>query len=537
MPASITLSNLSWSTPDGTPLFSDLDLTFGAERCGLVGRNGTGKTTLLRLIAGEVSPRAGSLHVDGRVGVLRQEVAPDPDATLADLFGARAALAVLDRAEAGCASIAELADADWLLADRIAAALARLGLDAAPATPLAALSGGQRTRARLAALIFDAPDILLLDEPTNNLDGAGRAAVAELLAGWTGGAIVVSHDRALLERMDAIVELTTLGATRYGGAYADYRARKAIELQAAEHDLARAERTRADTARKAQEAAERKARRDGAGKRRRAEGGQPKMLLDKAKERSEASGGANARLRDARRAEAEAAHDAARARIEVLQPMAMDLPPTGLHSARGVLRLDHLTGGQDAAAPVIRDLSLSLTGPERLAITGPNGAGKSTLLALLTGELPPLSGTAETLVPMARLDQQMDLLDPEDTILGNYRRLTPRSGETESHAALARFMFRAGDGLRRVGALSGGQRLRAGLACVLGRVDPPQLLILDEPTNHLDLDAMSALEAALNAYDGALIVVSHDTAFLDAIGITRRLHLPLAESAQHVTKL
>lgn len=265
MPASIILSKCSWSTPDGRALLSDLELTFGPERAGLVGRNGIGKTTLLKLMSGEPRPHTGSVTVNGVLGILRQTIQAPPHETVASLFGIADALALLRRAENGEASADELADADWTLEARVASALARVGLDTHPETHLATLSGGQSTRARLAALIFTEPDFLLLDEPTNNLDREGRAAVIDFLAGWRGGAIIVSHDRELLETMDAIIEMTSLGATRYGGNWSQYRERKAVELAAARHDLADAEKRVTEIDRKAQEATERKARKDRAG--------------------------------------------------------------------------------------------------------------------------------------------------------------------------------------------------------------------------------------------------------------------------------
>ncbi len=519
----VTLSRLSWSTPEGTALFTDLTLAFGPERTGLVGRNGTGKTTLLHLIAGLLPPRSGAVQVQGRAALLRQGIAPGE--TVADLFDARAALALLARAEAGQASADDLALADWTLPARIGAALLRCGLDCPPETALSALSGGQATRAALAAALFTDPAVLLLDEPTATLDRDGRRQVQDLLGTWPGAAIVVSHDRALLERMDAIVELTTLGATRYGGPYSDYRAQKARDLAAAAGDLAGAERHQAEAARRARQAQDRKARKDGAGKRARVKGGQAKILLDRAQERAEASKGAQSRLHDARATEAAAATESARARIEVLQPIRMDLPPTHLPRDRRVLVLDRVTGGHDPARPAIRDLSLALTGPERLAITGANGSGKSTLLALIAGHLPPRAGRVETCVPLALLDQRVSLLHPDETLRDAFLRLNPGAGETLCRATLARFLFRADDALQRVGALSGGQRLRAGLACTLGGIRPPALLLLDEPTNPLDLDATEALEAALAGYDGALVVVSHDARFLDALRMDRELAL------------
>ena len=242
MPAHITLSRLSFSTPDGTQLFSDLDLAFSRQRTGLVGRNGVGKSTILGLIIGALVPQSGSVTIDGTIGFLRQSLKPGPGETIADLFGATVQIDILARAAAGTASAVELADADWTIEARLDEALARFALPAAADTALETLSGGQRTRAMLAALVFADPDFLLLDEPTNNLDRDGRDAVIDLLAKWRGGAVVVSHDRELLETMDAIVELTSLGATTYGGNYSFYRERKAIELAAAEHDLATAER-------------------------------------------------------------------------------------------------------------------------------------------------------------------------------------------------------------------------------------------------------------------------------------------------------
>jgi ATPase subunit of ABC transporter with duplicated ATPase domains len=526
MSASITLSDLAWSTPDGRPLFSNLDLRFDKARTGLVGRNGVGKTTLLRLIAGELSPQTGKVAVTGALGVLRQTVQATPDQTIADLFGASVGLALLRRAEAGEASVDELAAADWTLQARIGSALGRLGIDARPETPLATLSGGQLTRAGLAALCFAEPDFILLDEPTNNLDRDGREAVIELLANWRAGVIVVSHDRQLLDTMDAIVELTSLGATHYGGNWSRYREHKALQLAATRRDLADAEKRVAEVARSAQATSERKARKDGAGKAKRARGDIPRIQLGRLKEGSENSGGENARLMARRRAQALDAAAAARKRIEVLQPLSVVLPPTGLPAGRTVLRIDAASVGYEPGRPIIRDLSLAMTGPDRVAVTGPNGSGKTTLLALVTGQLQPWAGTVQVSTDFAMLDQRVNVLDPSASIRDNFRRIHPQADENACRAALARFKFRADAALQIASSLSGGELFRAGLACVLGGAAPPALLLLDEPTNHLDIDSIETIEAGLRAYDGALLVVSHDESFLQAIGILQRLELP-----------
>ncbi|KUL96590.1 ABC transporter [Bosea sp. WAO] len=529
MPASITLSRLSWSTPEGRRLFSDLDLSFGLERTGLVGRNGVGKTTLLRLIAGELPPASGSVVTSSKLAVLAQAVPQASAETVAELFGAAPALALLGRAERGIATSAELAEADWTLETRLAAALARFGLAVAPNTALASLSGGQRTRAGLAALLFAEPDFLVLDEPTNNLDRDGRDAVIGMLATWRAGAIVISHDRELLETMDAIVELNSLGATRYGGNWSHYRERKALDLAAARHDLSSAEQRLAEAARDRQLASERKARKDGAGQRKRAKGDMPRILMGARQNRSENSGGNAALLAERKQAQAVAAIEAARSHIEVLQPLSVAVPTSGLASGKMVLRVDGLSGGYAPHRPIVRDLSFSIIGPERVAVTGPNGSGKSTLLRLLTGELPSSTGEIRLDVDWALLDQSVGILDPSGSIRDNFRQLNPSADENACRAALARFRFRADAALQVVATLSGGELMRAGLACVLGGANPPALLILDEPTNHLDIESVEIIEGGLRAYDGALLVVSHDRRFLEEIAISRWLELAAAD--------
>ena len=526
MPFTVVFHSLSYLLPDGRPLFENLDLAFGPGRTGLVGRNGTGKSTLLRLIDGSLAPGAGSVSVTGRIARLRQSVQIADGAKLGDFLGISPALARLDRLEAGEGSLDDAAQADWGLPSRLAEALARVGLaDMPPTRPAASLSGGQRTRAALAALLLAEPDILLLDEPTNNLDADGRAAVRELLAGWRGAAIVVSHDRALLREMDAIVEVTSLGATSYGGGWELYRERKALELAAAEHGLATAERQVADIQRRNQAQAERKARRDAAGKRKASKGGVPRIVAGGMKRAAEQSAGAATRLAERLSEEVAAEAAEARAKIEILQPLAVTLAPSGLPPGREVLRATGLCGGPADMPDLIDNFDLAIIGPERIAATGPNGSGKTTLLRLLTGALAPSSGAVVLRVRWALLDQSVSLLDSGETIRDNYRRLNPDDDENACRAALARFKFRADAALQVVGTLSGGEMLRAGLAATIGSTRPPELLILDEPTNHLDLEAIAAVEAGLSAYDGALLVVSHDRDFLDTIGIEREIVL------------
>jgi ATPase subunit of ABC transporter with duplicated ATPase domains len=336
---------------------------------------------------------------------------------------------------------------------------------------------------------------------------------------------VISHDRALLRRVDRIVELSGLGAQVYGGGYDLYAERKAQAEAAAARDLADAERAQARAAREAQAAAERKARRDSAGRRGRFKAGQSKMLLDAQAQRAEATGARQGRIAERLAAEAAEALADAESRVERVRRLAFELPPSGLAAGKTVLALEHADFAYPGAAPVLADVSLRLVGPERVAVTGGNGRGKTTLLKLAAGELSPTGGRIVRGGAAAFLDQQTVLLRENETLVEAFRRLNPAATPNAARAALARFLFRNTAADKPVAALSGGERLRAALACVLMAGRPPQLLILDEPTNHLDLDSIAAVEQALAGYDGALMIASHDRDFLDAVGVEREVGL------------
>ena len=497
----------------------------------MVGRNGVGKSTLLRVLVGEQPVSEGTVWRSGSVGVLAQRVEPSSGETVACTLGIADGWVVVARVLAGEGTADDLAEADWGLEARTEAALEQVGLaglDLSRAT--ADLSGGEQTRVRLAALLIAAPDLLLLDEPTNHLDAEGRAIVAEVLGRWTGGAVVVSHDRELLRRMDRIVELSSLGASIFGGSYDLYVERKTAERAAAERDLASAGREVERVQREGVRAVEKKARRDRAGRAFAASGSAPRIVLGMMAERAETSGAREGRLAERRLEGAEAALSEARARVERVRELSIPLPPSGLAAGRTVLRMDRAVWATAQGRRIVGPLDLSITGPRRVAITGRNGAGKTTVLRLAVGLLEPTSGSVERPVRVAMLDQDVGLLRVGETLVEAFRRLNPEAEEQDARAALARFLFRNVAGDKRVEVLSGGERLRAGLACALGGDRPAQLLVLDEPTNHLDLDAIAAVEAALRAYDGALMVVSHDAAFLEALRMDEVIGLDGAEA-------
>ena len=461
MTAFLTLDSISLATPDGRPLFDGLTLALGRERTGIVGRNGCGKSTLLRLIAGEVEPASGSVLRAGSVGMLAQLA--DDSLTVAEALGVADGLARLRRLESGEGSLDDATEADWTLETRLDAALVESGLPALPRERrLASLSGGERTRVALARLLIEAPDLLLLDEPTNNLDSEGRQAVTELLARWRGGVVVASHDRVLLERVDRIVELTAVGVTVFGGAWPAFAEARDAARTRAEAELSRASDALRHAERAAQKEKEKKARRDKAGRARRAKGADSKMFLDAEKQRAENSAAREGHIADRLIGDRMEALGQARARVEVLTPLSIDLPKTGLPGGRELIAFKDVVlayGDRRLFGP----LSFDVRGPERIAIAGANGSGKTTLLGLIAGRLKPAIGDISRPTDrVAMLDQHVGLLDPANTILDNLRRLNPDLSDNEAHAALARFAFRNKAALQRAGTLSGGERLRAG---------------------------------------------------------------------------
>lgn len=522
MSAFLTFDRIAATRPDGTPLFSGLTLALGRERVGVVGRNGSGKSTLLAIAAALREPASGMVTRHGSVGLL-QQVQPEQGA-VARALGVELALQAMARLEAGEGTAEDAGLAEWDLPDRLAQALgdvglAGLGLD----RDVASLSGGERTRLGLAGVLLQQPDVLLLDEPTNNLDQAGREAIRTLLQRWQGGVLVVSHDRALLNDMDRIAALSPVGVTIHGGGWASFVAARDAARALAEEELDQAKRSAGQQARTAQKQAEKQARRDKAGRATKARGDLPRILLGKMQQQAEATAAGNRVLAEKQAQEAHARMDAARQQVEVVTPLTITLPPSHLPANRTVLVLEDVVVAH-AGRRILGPLSFVMTGPERVALRGANGSGKTSLLRVVTGELEPTAGTVRRAEGgIAMLDQHVSLLHSNRTLVENIRLHHTEISEQESYETLARFAFRNREARRLAGTLSGGERLRAGLAMVFSGPQVPQLLILDEPTNHLDVDAIEELERALVGYDGALIVVSHDMNFLSAIGIDREI--------------
>ncbi|MEU0303952.1 ATP-binding cassette domain-containing protein [Streptomyces sp. NPDC006175] len=527
MPASTThihCTSLSFAWPDGSEVFDDFQLAVGPGRTGLIGLNGCGKSTLLRLIAGELTPTAGHIGTAGDIGYLPQDLVLDVALRVDEVLGVSATRAALHAIEAGDAReehFAAVGD-EWDVEERARAVLDQLGLSAVGLDrTVGELSGGECVLLRLAALLLARPAVLLLDEPTNNLDLYARGQLYDAVDAWTGVLVVVSHDRELLERVDRIADLRDGAVTWYGGSLSAYERALAVEQEAAERMVRVAE---ADVRRQRRELADahvKLARRRRYGQKMWDTKREPKAVMGQRKQTAQESAGKHRIMHTERLAEAEERLDEAVDAVRDDEAIRIELPHTTVHPGSDVLLLRELELAHGARVPG----EWELRGPERIALVGRNGAGKTTLLRTIAGELDPVSGEATAQVPVGFLPQRLDVLDDALSLVDNVARFSPRTTDNGIRARLAHFLFKGGRADRPAGTLSGGERLRATLAALLLADPAPRLLMLDEPTNSLDLSGVRRLTSALAAYQGALIVASHDMAFLKSLGITRWLLL------------
>ncbi len=377
----------------------------------------------------------------------------------------------------------------------------------------------------LAAQLLRRPDVLLLDEPTNNLDGDARRTLAAALDDFTGALLVVSHDRALLDRMDRIAELDPGELRTFGGGFTDYEAAVRAEQEAVERDVRTAGQQVKREKREMQQARERARKRSSNAARTVKDAGLPKIVIGKMKRTAQESAGKADDVHADRVAGARARLDQAERALRDDPALVLELPQTAVPAGRTVVAGEglHVRLG---TRTVLDGVDLTVRGPERIALTGANGAGKTTLLRLLHGDLRPDAGELRLADGrVAHLSQRLDLLDDDATIAQAFADAAPTLPLAERMNLLARFLFRGSRVHLPIGALSGGERLRATLACVLFAEPAPHLLLLDEPTNNLDLVSVAQLVGALHAYRGAFVVVSHDERFLADIGVDCWLHL------------
>ncbi|HCM9499217.1 TPA: ABC-F family ATP-binding cassette domain-containing protein [Enterobacter asburiae] len=516
---SFILHQVTCQFPTGDTLFGPLNLTMEPSLCALVGRNGSGKTRLLRLLAGLDEPASGHIERFGSHAWVAQQHVISPQTTLAELLGYDAIFAARKRIDSGDyqPDDLELLDGRWDVAERLSEAFINAQLPPFdPDKPAGELSGGERIRALLCGAFTAEADFMLLDEPTNHLDRQGRAWFYDQLHRFQGGVLVASHDRELLEQVPRILELSASGLRSYGGNYADYQTQRDTEQQAAraalEHAATERKRTRVRMQKEHDDS-----------QRRSAKTLRTVDTLNIASfERVKYKGAAKERIGSWKKQHSEqnealnAAVNKARERVEEDNPVMFTLPGSQIPEGKQVLVLEDLVLPHVPVPP----LNLRMDGPMRVALKGPNGCGKSTLLKTLLGEIAPRSGTCRVSVSCAYLDQHLSRLDLSQSVMTHLNLSHTPLEEGVLRTRLAQLQLGADKVTLPLAELSGGERLKAALACVLWRAEATQLLLLDEPTNHLDLASVQAIEAALAGFPGALLVVSHDEAFLRGLTLT-----------------
>ena len=489
----LRISNLGFSI-EGKPLFEDCSVTIpGGHKVGFVGRNGTGKTTLFKLIEGTLDPDHGQIQIPrgAKIGGVAQEAPASDTSLLETVLQADRELTALTREAETATDPDRIAEIQLRLADieahsaeaRASAILTGLGFPhAQQARPTKDFSGGWRMRVALASVLFARPDFLLLDEPTNYLDLEGTIWLEQYLAKYPYTVIVISHDRELLNRsVGHILHLTNRTLSLYTGTYDQFE------------DQRRAAQVLAAAASKKQEA----------------ERAHLQSFVDRFRYKASKATQAQSRIK----------------RLEKMQPIANLIEgsvagfsfPDPTELLPPIIRLDGIDVGYGETT-VLRNLNLRVDPDDRIALLGANGQGKSTLSKLLSGRLAPQTGTlhASSKLKIGYFAQhQLDELELGQTPLDHLRALRPEEAPAKLRARLAAGGIRADVVENPVEKLSGGQKAR--LAMLIATLDAPHLVILDEPTNHLDIESREALIQALTAYQGAVILVSHDPHLVDCV--------------------
>lgn len=505
-PSAVVFDDVSFDWPDGSTVLSHLTASFTLGRTGLVGANGAGKTTVLRLMAGELRPTAGSLITTGTVDFLRQDVTRG-STTVADLLGVSDVRRALRAVESGSTdpAVFDVIGDSWDIEDRARAELAALRLPTDLDRVVSRLSGGEAMLAATAGVRLRGADIVLLDEPTNNLDADARERAYELVRSWRGTLIVVSHDLELLDLLDSTAELRDSQITTFGGPYSEYRRWLDTQQQAARQTLRTAEQALKREQRERAKAEERIAHSERQGRTDRANRKYVAAVVDDRRNAAQKAQGSRRSAADAKVLAARNAVDTAGRLVRGEAGVHIDLANPNVPARR---RIVEVRASAEGWAHVVR-------GPERVGLVGPNGAGKTTLIENVM---------PQATVRTAYLPQRIDL-DDGASVLDTVRESAPELSLGDVRNRLARLRIRGAMVERRVGTLSGGERFRVALARLLLADPPPELLVLDEPTNDLDIESVDQLITALDAYRGALLVVSHDHRFLGRLGLDVVLRL------------
>ncbi|CAD0224321.1 ABC-F family ATP-binding cassette domain-containing protein [Chryseobacterium sp. JV274] len=527
----ILLQNISFGFPGGDLLFNYTHLTIPSHtKSALVGSNGMGKSTLLKMIAGEIQPLSGNITTSGSVFYIPQMFGNFNHLTIAECLKIDQKLNALQKITNGEADeiYFEILNDDWDIEERCQQALEHWGLDNFELSQkLEDLSGGQKTKVFLAGIQISQPDIIILDEPTNHLDLDGRKILYDLIDKADATVVIVSHDRTLLNLVDTIFELSNQGIATYGGNYNFFAEQKEVEEEALHNDIHAKERALKKAKEKERETLERKQKLDAKGKQKQEKSGVARIMMNTLRNNAEKN---SSKLKSVHAEKISGISDGLRdlrSSLKNSEQMKVNFNDSNLHSGKILITAEDINFNYGNGNLWKENVNLEIRSGERISIKGSNGSGKTSLIKLLLGNTEPSEGIIDRAeFNSIYIDQEYSLIDNDSTLYDFVQTFNDHAlQEFEVKTLLSRFLFGKDTWDKKCGMLSGGERLRLLLCGLSISNKAPDMIILDEPTNNLDLQNVEILTHSIKDYHGTLLVISHDEVFLEEIGIDRELML------------
>jgi ATPase subunit of ABC transporter with duplicated ATPase domains len=527
----LILQNISYIHPNKELLFDTISFTVNTnEKIALIGNNGTGKSTLLKIIAGKLQPSNGQVRCSSEPYYIPQLFGQYNHLTIAQALQIEEKLTALKEILEGNVSEDNLnaLNDDWTIEERCNNALKYWQLtDLDLSQKIETLSGGQKTKVFLAGISIHQPELVLLDEPSNHLDVAARQLLYDFIESTSSALIVVSHDRKLLNLLNTVFELSKRGIHVYGGNYDFYAEQKQIEQNALNQDLHSKEKALRKAKEKERETLERQQKLDSRGKKKQEKAGVARIMINTLRNNAENSTskikGMHAEKIDGISQELQELRSA----LPEIDKMKFGFDNSSLHKGKILFNTKDINYCYDNEYLWKQNLNIQIISGERIALKGANGSGKTTLIKLILGQLEPKVGTlyrAEN--TSVYIDQDYSLIDNQLKVYEQAQQFnTTALQEHEIKMRLNRFLFTREDWDKPCKVLSGGEKLRLMLCCLTISNQAPDSIILDEPTNNLDIQNIEILTAAINEFKGTLIVISHDEYFLEQINIERTILL------------
>lgn len=527
---SIVIQQLSYIHPDKEVLFGNISFTIDqGQKTTLIGNNGSGKSTLLQLICGNAPVSSGSVTCTSTPYYVPQHFGQYNHLTVAQALGIDKKLESLHAILDGDCSVNHfsiLAD-NWDIEEEALSALFDWGLPHTSLTqPIEQLSGGEKTKIFLAGIMLFTPEIILLDEPTNHLDTIYRNKLYDLIHSSAATLLVVSHDRTLLNLLPSIIEVNKSSVMYYGGNYEFYKTQKETATHSLYTRLNEKEKELRIARKIAKEVAERKQKQDIRGEKHSAKKGVGKMMMNILKDRAEKS---SSKLKDSHTEKLNslsAELTGIRATLPDVQAMKIDFNVSSLHTGKTLITAQNLNFCHDSTPLWKVPLDFQIKSGERIRIKGGNGSGKTTLLKLITGTLKPSTGKLTTTdFRYVYLDQEYSIIRDELSVFEQIQQFNQSLLEHELKKILNRFLFPPETWEKKCKKLSGGEKMKLALSCLMVNTNTPDIFMLDEPTNNIDIRNIEILTSTLKDYRGTILLVSHDDYFVRQTGISRILEL------------